>query len=264
MTRKKVKLAYISDATARKSTYKKRKKGIIKKVSELTILCGIPACAIISSPFDPKPEIWPNPEGANQVIQRYLNASVLDQSKNVNQESFIIQRIVKAQDQLKKQRCENHEKEMTLCMFQYMKGEDLPNTANELKELDRLLEKNMRQIGNKLAALNSKNYTTMWSLSGLHENKITEHFCDKELLKLRKRTNKENKSKSTHWVRFDKPSQRIFATMRMSTKGNHSNQHANAIYSLHGSKHASRSRKVRNEDMTMTATDSTYAIQLSR
>jgi hypothetical protein len=47
MTRKKVKLAFIVDDLARKATYKKRKMGIIKKVSELTILCGIPACAVI-------------------------------------------------------------------------------------------------------------------------------------------------------------------------------------------------------------------------
>ncbi|TKY52357.1 Agamous MADS-box protein AGL80 [Spatholobus suberectus] len=153
MTRKKVKLAYISDATARKSTYKKRKKGIIKKVSELTILCGIPACAIISSPFDSKPEVWPDLEGARQMIQRYLNASVLDQSKNVNQESFIMQRIAKARDQLKKQHQENREKEMTLSLFQYMEGKDLPDTVEELKELDKLIEKNMKEIENKLAAL---------------------------------------------------------------------------------------------------------------
>ncbi|KAG5151934.1 hypothetical protein JHK84_028406 [Glycine max] len=151
MTRKKVKLAYITDVTARKSTYKKRKKGIIKKVSELTILCGIPACAIISSPFDSKPEVWPDPERAKQVIQKYLDASVLDESKNVNQESFIMQRIAKAQEQLKKHRQENHEKEMALSMFQYMQGEDLPNNVEELKELNKLIEKNLKEIENKLA-----------------------------------------------------------------------------------------------------------------
>ncbi|RDY01926.1 MADS-box transcription factor PHERES 2, partial [Mucuna pruriens] len=153
MARKKVRLAFISNVTARKATYKKRKKGIMKKVSELTVLCGIPACAIISSPFDSKPEVWPNPEGVKQVIQKYLNASVLDENKNVNQESFIAQSIIKAQDQLKKQRRENHEKEMTLYMFQYMQGEDLPNNVNELKELNNMIEKNMKEIENKFVVL---------------------------------------------------------------------------------------------------------------
>ncbi|CAJ1977893.1 unnamed protein product [Sphenostylis stenocarpa] len=154
MTRKKVKLAYITDVTARKSTYKKRKKGIIKKVSELTILCGIPACAIIASPFDAKPEIWPDPKGAKQVIQRYLDASVIDESKNVNQESFLMQRIAKAQEQLKKLRQENQEKEKTLSMFQYMQGEDLPTDVEVLKELNKLIEKNMKENKIKMDELN--------------------------------------------------------------------------------------------------------------
>ncbi|XP_061367250.1 agamous-like MADS-box protein AGL80 [Gastrolobium bilobum] len=155
MTRKKVKLAFISDASARKATYKKRKKGIMKKVSELTILCGIQACAIITSPFDSKTEVWPDPEGAKQVIERYRNAAVVDGSKNVNQESFMMQRIAKAHDQLKKQRQENLEKEMTLAMFKYMESKTLPEdlTVEELKEMNRLIEKNMKEIEDKMAAL---------------------------------------------------------------------------------------------------------------
>jgi len=155
MTRQKVKLAYISDVTARKSTYKKRKKGIIKKVSELTILCGIPACAIIASPFEAKPEIWPDPEGAKQVIQRYLDASVIDESKNVNQESFLMQKIAKAQEQLKKLRQENQEKEKILSMFKYMQGEeDLPTDVQELKQLNKLIENSMKETKNKMDELN--------------------------------------------------------------------------------------------------------------
>ncbi|KAL2325659.1 hypothetical protein Fmac_024717 [Flemingia macrophylla] len=154
MARKKMKLAYIADDTARKVTYKKRKKGVIKKVSELTILCGISACAIISSPVDSQPEIWPSPEGAKEVIRRYMNASVLDQNKNVNQESFIMQRIAKTRDQLRKQRNDNDEKEMALALFGYIQGEPLPNSVGELKQLDKLFEKNLKEIENKLAALN--------------------------------------------------------------------------------------------------------------
>ncbi|RDX83067.1 MADS-box transcription factor PHERES 2, partial [Mucuna pruriens] len=131
MARKKVKLAFISDEKVRKSTYKNRKKGIIKKV-----------------------ELWPNQEAAKQVIERYMNTSMLDRSKNVNQESFIMQRIVTVQDQLKKQHQENFEKEVTFSMFQCMQGENLPNTGKELTELDKLIEQNMKKIEQKLVALN--------------------------------------------------------------------------------------------------------------
>ena len=155
MTRKKVKLAYIRDDSARKATFKKRKKGILKKVSELTILCGIQACAIISNPFDDSQnEVWPDPEGAKQVIERY-QSSVIDESKNMNQESFMLQRIAKAKDQLKKLRKENHEKEMTLSMYEYMQSKELPEnlTIADLKDLDKLIDQNMKDIENKIAAL---------------------------------------------------------------------------------------------------------------
>jgi hypothetical protein len=156
MTRKKVRLAFISDDSARKATYKKRKKGIIKKVSELTILCGIPACAIISNPFDSKTEVWPDLAGAKQIIERYQNSSVINGAKNVNQESFLLQRITKAREQLKKLKHDNHEKEMTIRMIEYMKNKQLPNdlSVSDLKEFEKLIEKNLKEIDNKIVELN--------------------------------------------------------------------------------------------------------------
>ncbi|KAJ1389788.1 hypothetical protein SESBI_37985 [Sesbania bispinosa] len=154
MARRRLKLAYISNDSKRKATYRKRKKGIIKKVSELTILCGIPACAIICSPFDSQIEAWPNREGVEHVIERYENTYVIDQSKNVNQESFLRQKISKAKDQLKKLRRDNHEKELTMAMFQLMQDENLPNMPFEdANDLNKLIEKNLNDIDIKMAKL---------------------------------------------------------------------------------------------------------------
>ncbi|KAK8329438.1 hypothetical protein V6Z11_A11G318900 [Gossypium hirsutum] len=47
MSRKTIKLAYITNDSTRKTTYKKRTKGLVKEVPELTALCGIEACTII-------------------------------------------------------------------------------------------------------------------------------------------------------------------------------------------------------------------------
>ncbi|KAB2089817.1 hypothetical protein ES319_A03G086500v1 [Gossypium barbadense] len=52
MIRKKVKLAYITNDSSRKATYKKRNKGLMKKMSELNILCGIDNVAIMYSPYE--------------------------------------------------------------------------------------------------------------------------------------------------------------------------------------------------------------------
>ncbi|XP_045829355.1 agamous-like MADS-box protein AGL80 [Trifolium pratense] len=157
MTRKKVKLGFICDDSARKATYKKRKKGIMKKVSELTILCGIPACAIISNPFDSKTEVWPDIAEAKQIIERYQNSSVIDGAKNVNQESFLLQRITKAREQLRKQKHDNHEKELTVRMIGYMKNKQLPDdlSVSDLKQFDKLIDKNLKDLDNKIVELNS-------------------------------------------------------------------------------------------------------------
>ncbi|GAU16979.1 hypothetical protein TSUD_37370 [Trifolium subterraneum] len=46
MARNKVKLAFISDESKRRAAYNKRKNNVIKKVTELTTLCDVPACAL--------------------------------------------------------------------------------------------------------------------------------------------------------------------------------------------------------------------------
>ncbi|PON69574.1 MADS-box transcription factor [Parasponia andersonii] len=123
MTRKKVKLAYISNDSARKATFKKRKKGMMKKVSELSTLCDIDACAIIYSPYDTQPEVFPSVAGVHRVLAKFRRMPEMEQSKKmVNQEGFLRQRISKAGEQLKKQRKENREKEMTRVMFHNLTG----------------------------------------------------------------------------------------------------------------------------------------------
>ncbi|KAK3222411.1 hypothetical protein Dsin_009436 [Dipteronia sinensis] len=60
MTRK-VKLWYMAKDSARKATFRKRKKGLWKKVSELSsTLCGIDVCAIVYNPYDNQPSRGPN------------------------------------------------------------------------------------------------------------------------------------------------------------------------------------------------------------
>ncbi|AES97243.1 agamous-like MADS-box protein AGL80 [Medicago truncatula] len=139
MTRKKVKLAFISNDSARKATYNKREK----------------ACAIISNPFSSKTEVWPDLERARQVIERYQNSSVKDETKNVNQESFLLQRITKAREQLQKQSHDSREKEMNNLMIGYMKNRKLPDElcVSELKEFNKLIEKIPKNMDNKIDAL---------------------------------------------------------------------------------------------------------------
>lgn len=153
MTRSRVTLAYISNDAARKVTFRKRKKGLAKKVSELTTLCGIQACAVIFSPYDARPEVWPNSSGAQEVITRFQNAHhVPDEKRNLNQESFTRQRISKVSAQLKKQRRENHKKMAKLAMFRCIEGQSIDDQAMNVDpdDIDRLAQENIIKIEEKL------------------------------------------------------------------------------------------------------------------
>ncbi|XP_059459215.1 agamous-like MADS-box protein AGL80 [Corylus avellana] len=162
MTRKKVKLAYITNDSARKSTFKKRKRGLLKKVSELSTLCGIEACAIIYSPYDSEPQVWPSPLGVQRVLARFKEMPELEQSKKmVNQESFLRQRIAKANEQLKKQRKDNREKEMTQVMFHSLMstatGKGLQNLSiMDLNDLGWLIDQNLKEIYIRVDKLNKE------------------------------------------------------------------------------------------------------------
>ncbi|CAA2972021.1 agamous-like MADS-box AGL80 [Olea europaea subsp. europaea] len=116
MTRKKVKLAFITNDSARKATFKKRRKGLMKK-------------------FKRMPE--------------------MEQSKKmVNQESFTRQRIAKASEQLKKQHKENREKEITQIMYQCLTGKGLQNLMMpDLNDLGWLVDQNLKEINNRIDEL---------------------------------------------------------------------------------------------------------------
>ncbi|KAJ1398151.1 hypothetical protein SESBI_31266 [Sesbania bispinosa] len=156
MTRKKVKLAFITNDSARKATYKKRKKGLMKKVGELSTLCGIDACAIVYSPYDPQPEVWPSPMGVQRVLSKFRRMPELEQSKKmVNQDSFLRQRIQKAKEQVKKQRKDNREKEMTQLMFQCLSAGNIMQNISmvDLNDLAWLIDQNLKDINRRIETL---------------------------------------------------------------------------------------------------------------
>ncbi|XP_058762974.1 agamous-like MADS-box protein AGL80 [Vicia villosa] len=154
MTRKKVKLAFIVNDAARKITYKKRKKSLLKMVDELTTLCGVEACAIIYSSYDPQPEIWPSPLGVQNVLSKFRTMSEFGQrNKMVNQETFLKQRVMKGKDQLNKQRRDNKEKEITMYMFECLNAARIMSSNMskvDLNNLSWMIDKNLKDIGRRL------------------------------------------------------------------------------------------------------------------
>ncbi|KAK9735497.1 hypothetical protein RND81_04G209300 [Saponaria officinalis] len=123
MTRSKVKLEFIVNDSARKATFKKRKKGLLKKIEELTTLCAVDACAIICSPYEDRPEVWPSPSGARRVLSRFANLPEEDQEKKMlDQESYLKQRVSKAKQMLEKIEKDVKEKQMVALLFDCLNG----------------------------------------------------------------------------------------------------------------------------------------------
>ncbi|KAF3632617.1 putative anthraniloyl-CoA:methanol acyltransferase-like [Capsicum annuum] len=87
MGRAKINMEFIQDHKNRKSTLVKRKASLVKKISELVILCGIKVCMIIyggitDQDTSQRVQIWPNdPKEVDELINLYKNQPLTCRSK---------------------------------------------------------------------------------------------------------------------------------------------------------------------------------------
>ncbi|XP_045832708.1 agamous-like MADS-box protein AGL80 [Trifolium pratense] len=158
MARGKVKLSFIVSDEARKATYKKRKNSLLKKVDELSTLCGIEACAIVYGPYEPEPEIWPTTCGVQRVLSKFRTMPEFEKTKKMfNQEAFMKQRLTKAEEQLKRLRKNNKDIEMKNLMSQCIKeGKVVHNNMSmlDLNALNWLIDQNLKDISRRMEAKN--------------------------------------------------------------------------------------------------------------
>jgi hypothetical protein len=123
MARKKVNLQYIPNASTRRGTFKKRSRGMMKKAGELSTLCGVNASVIIYEEGDSVPQVFPSHSEAVDILNRFNNMPELKQcKKTMDQESFLLQRINKLQDQVYKSMRDSQEREIRLLLHKAMSG----------------------------------------------------------------------------------------------------------------------------------------------
>ncbi|ESQ37632.1 hypothetical protein EUTSA_v10002353mg [Eutrema salsugineum] len=158
MKRKKVKLAFIENNSSRKSTFQKRKKGILKKVKEISTLCGVTACAIIYSPYTSNQDVWPSISGVRRVVSDFQTLPEMDQQKKmVDQETFLRQRIAKLSENLRRLEKDNREQEMIEVMFQCWDGslERFHLNILDLNTLGYVIGQYQKDINRKIEILES-------------------------------------------------------------------------------------------------------------
>ncbi|KAG6495494.1 hypothetical protein ZIOFF_043319 [Zingiber officinale] len=159
MSRKKAKLVRIANDSTRRATFKKRKNGLLKKVSEFATLCNVSTCMIIYNPEEAamQPEAWPSPPEAARIVVQFRNIPLVEQrQKMLSQESFLSQRIAKLEDQLRRAERKNRELSVSLLVNEALASGKLPvvgidDAAAVARAADSMLKEVREQI-NKEAA----------------------------------------------------------------------------------------------------------------
>ena len=89
------------------------------------------------------------------MVAHFKKMPEMEQSKKmVNQEGFLKQRVEKGNEQLKKQRKDNREKQITQVMFQSLTGKGL-ETLNivDFFDLGWMIDQNLKEITKRIESL---------------------------------------------------------------------------------------------------------------
>lgn len=119
MGRGKIPMDLIEKEKARKTTFQKRKNGLMKKVYEFATLCSVDVGVIIfASKFLDEPEIWPqDPRDFKRVIQKYMNTTSDRRPKVYDVEEYFSERMKKIEGEISKvQKGKIQQPGMTLSM----------------------------------------------------------------------------------------------------------------------------------------------------
>ncbi|CAN7045593.1 unnamed protein product [Brassica rapa subsp. trilocularis] len=122
-----IKIEPMTNSAAMNQTFRKRKKGLLKKANELSTLYGVKVCAVINSCDSTEPpEFWPSKEGAEAVHSAFMGVLPEERCKRMyDQERHLEEMIQKGQDRVMRLHTENREIELTEVMFDLLKGKTL-------------------------------------------------------------------------------------------------------------------------------------------
>jgi len=126
----------------------------MKKIHEISTLCGIEAGAIIYEQNNPQVHVWPSDSGFRSVLSRFKSLPGLEQSKKmVDQEVFLRQSIGKVNEQLKKQRQETRKKEMTNIIHHFIHTTEFNGhvmSKDDLNDFSSFIDENLREVDQKM------------------------------------------------------------------------------------------------------------------
>jgi hypothetical protein len=117
----------------RKKALRRRLPILVKKTEQFATLCGVPACLVVYSPGEAEPVVWPSPEAAADVVQKYRDQPDVRNFKNeLDCKEFLQQKNDKVRAQISRVQQQRREAEIKLAITEAVAGrrvsfDDLPN-----------------------------------------------------------------------------------------------------------------------------------------
>ncbi|KAK2441520.1 hypothetical protein P8452_20278 [Trifolium repens] len=162
MTGRNTELEYKTDNSKRKSTFQKRKNGIIKKAKEITTLCRTDTCAIIYEENNPRATVFPSKDGVQKVLNKFRNFPESEQRKTmVDHEGFVRQSIEKARAKLKKEKDKSKKKEMNNQIDHFIQTGEFDGYVSEsdLEDLSSLIDSNIKEVEHRIESSQAREET---------------------------------------------------------------------------------------------------------
>ncbi|KAK1263065.1 hypothetical protein QJS04_geneDACA008389 [Acorus gramineus] len=161
MVRQRRSLSYIANDTLRRRTFLKREMSLLKKASELSILCGVPSCVLIAAPCDPNRVItWPSAVHARTLISltRDIPTSSSARSRReLDQDAFLSREVARLKEQIQRVEKETREAEAMVALMRCIRGE---GCADQLDAVGCLAEEKARAVAERIERIKG------WSLLG--------------------------------------------------------------------------------------------------
>lgn len=157
MGRERISMKLIQNEKSRKTTFQKRKKGLLKKANELSILCDVDVCVILYAPnFEgegfAEPETWPKDTNEVQrILQKYYNTTVDRRHKVYHLQEYFQERLKKVAFEISKVR-----KQRLKIMYPTWDEAFDSLRGNELKSLISTLDSRYDSCCQKMDFLNGK------------------------------------------------------------------------------------------------------------
>ncbi|OWM85082.1 agamous-like MADS-box protein AGL80 [Punica granatum] len=153
MGRKKVRLELITNESTRKTTFRKRKAGLLKKANELTTLCGVEGCAIVYGPNEPDPHVWPSREEAEQVLTRFKSLPAKKQAKHMmNHEECLDKNLMILEGKVEEGVRQNRDLELEMLLDELLEEDGNDErliemmSLEDMKDLCGFLDKRLEEI----------------------------------------------------------------------------------------------------------------------